>query len=132
MNLVLCQSTSPFSFTLVSSPTEGLVVEEDGAIYLGNMCYFTWARFITANVLLASFAEDLSGISLCYTLQSYWDNNCNSTVVSSPTNANNTNDNDATETQTAHDKSPSMGFIYWFSLMVSSIVVLGSSDDIYN
>ena len=112
---------------LVSSPTSGLAVENDGAVYLGNMYYFSWAGFINGVVLLASFAEDWFGISIRYSLQSYRNNNYNSTPITNPDNADNQID-----TANNQYKAPSMAFIYWFSLMVSSIVVLGSSADIYN
>lgn len=97
---------------LVSSPTSGLAVEDDGAVYLGNMYYFTWAGFITGVVLLASFVEFMFGISVRAALR-------RNTMSASYSSANN------------NLKAPSTAFVYWCALMASSIVVMGTASDIY-
>mmetsp|Transcript_14768 Transcript_14768/g.18721 ORF Transcript_14768/g.18721 Transcript_14768/m.18721 type:complete len:397 (-) Transcript_14768:248-1438(-) len=103
---------------LVSSPTTGLAVEDDGAVYLGNMYYFTWAGFITGILLLASFVEFMFGISVRAALR----RNNNNLFTSTNTN-NNTMSN---------TKTPSTAFVYWCALMASSLIVMGTASDIYS
>lgn len=98
---------------LVSSATSGLAVDSDGAVYLGNMYYFTWASFINGILLLASIVESRFGISVRAAFE-----NENGSAASTSNNEN--------------IKIPSMAFIYWFALMTTSIIVMGSSADIYN
>lgn len=85
-------------------------MEADGAVSLANLYYFTWAGFVTSVVLLASYVESSYGISVTSSFQ------------------NGRNDNATSE----NTKSPSMAFIYWSALMVSSLIVMGTASDIYN
>jgi hypothetical protein len=123
---------------IVSSPTSGLAVYDDGAVYLGNMYYFTWAGFISGVVLLASFVESFFGISVSSSFRNHNlvpngdnDGNDNGSGNGNGTQTeNNSNANGNTNINT--NKSPSMVFIYWSALMVSSLIVMGTSADIYN
>jgi len=125
---------------IVSSPTSGLAVYDDGAVYLGNMYYFTWAGFISGVVLLASFVESFFGISVSSSFRNHnlVPNGDNDNDGSGNGNGdgngtqteNNSNANGNTNINT--NKSPSMVFIYWSALMVSSLIVMGTSADIYN
>lgn len=99
---------------VVTSPTTGLAVEDDGAVALANLYYFTWAGFITGVVLLASYVESTYGISVTHSFQNR-------------NNGRNDNHNNA-----ENIKTPSMAFIFWSALMTSSLVVMGTSADIYN
>lgn len=114
--------------SLVSSPTSGLAVEDDGAVALGNLYYFSWAGFITGVVLLASFCEDYWGISVRATLQQHR----NGTNHNNGDNANANANGNSSSNNNNNVKSPSMAFLYWFALMTTSIVIMGSSADLYN
>ena len=123
---------------LVSSPTTGLAVEDDGAVFLGNMYYFSWAGFFNGIILLASIVEAMFGISVRSAFQSVntQENNIHDadhTTIAVDDDA----DADVDTTTTGINdndplKTPSMAFLYWSALMTSSIIVMGSSSDIYN
>lgn len=98
---------------VVTSPTTGLAVEDDGAVALANLYYFTWAGFITGVVLLASYAESSFGINVRASFQT-------------------SNANHNTRMQSENIKAPSMAFIFWSSLMATSLIVMGTAADIYN
>lgn len=135
---------------LVSSPTNGLAVYDDGAIDAGNMYYFSWAGFITGIVLLASYVESVYGISVAssfrnnrqrynnadgtpYTHDAITNGNANATwesYVEPNTAATDGSNTDGTGTGN-NVRTPSMAFIYWASLLASSIIVMATSSDIF-
>jgi len=110
---------------VVSSPTSGLAVYEDGAVSLGNMYYFTWAGFITGVVLLGSFLESFYGINVTSAFRS--DANTSPNTITAGGASANTLPNATTDI-----KSPSTAFVYWTALMVASLIVMGTASDIYN
>lgn len=119
----------------MSSPTNGLAVEEDGAVYLANLYYFSWAAFSNVVILLASYVENRYGISVRNAFhsvemnddgQSQLEQHDDTTIATATATAgSNSNTN-------SYSKTPSMSFIYWFALMTTSIIVMATSSDIYN
>jgi len=82
---------------LISGPQRGLAVDSDGAVFVGNMYYFSWLSFFTGVLTLSSYVETVFGINLV---------------------------------QTMRNKSTS--FTYWSALLVTSMIVMGTSADVYN
>lgn len=83
--------------SLVSGPQRGLAVDADGAVFVGNMYYFSWLAFFAVILTLSSFVESVYGINVL---------------------------------QSMRNKSTS--FTYWSALLVTSLIVMGTSADIYN
>jgi len=82
---------------IVSGPDRGLAVDEDGAVFIGNMYYFAWAGFINSIFILSSFIESVYGFNVRQTM-----------------------------------RSRSSSFTYWSSLLVTSMIVMATSSNIYN
>jgi len=82
---------------IVSGPYRGLAVDNDGAVFIGNMYYFAWAGFINSILILSSFIESAYGFNLRQTM-----------------------------------RSRSSSFTYWSALLVSSLIVMASSSEIYD
>lgn len=81
---------------IVSSPNNGLAVDADGAVDIGNLYYFSWAAFINAILVLANYVETTFGINFRQTM-----------------------------------RSNSSSFTYWAALLLTSLIVMGTSSEIY-
>jgi len=63
---------------IVSGPNRGLAVDKEGAVFIGNMYYFSWASFFIMIMVLSSFVETSFGINVRQTMTSksssftYW------------------------------------------------------------
>lgn len=82
---------------LVSGPSRGLAVDKDGAVFIGNMYYFSWGAFFIMIMILSSFIESAYGINVRQSMT-----------------------------------SKSSSFTYWSALLVTSLIVMGTSSNLYN
>jgi len=123
---------------IVSSPTSGLAVYDDGAVYLANLYYFTWSAFIMCVILGSFYVEDRFQVQIHSHLRGSQNQNQN---VVNYSNSNDSND-DGSGPSSPSSTQPPQGlvkantkidsFIFWTACMVSSLIVMGTSADIYN
>jgi len=83
--------------SFVTGPSVGLAIDQDGAVYSGNLYYFTWAGLFIAVLIFASVIEELYAIDIAHELN-----------------------------------SRSTSFVYWVGLLLTSLIVMAVSADIFN
>jgi len=63
---------------VVTGPSGGLAIDNDGAVYAGNLFYFTWGGFFMSVYIFASVIEELYAIDIAHEMNSrstsfmYW------------------------------------------------------------
>jgi len=63
---------------VVTGPMGGLAIDNDGAVYAGNLYYFTWAGFFISIYIFASVIEEVYAIDIAHEMNSrstsfmYW------------------------------------------------------------
>jgi len=82
---------------VVTGPEGGLAIDNEGAVYAGNLYYFTWGGLVISIIICARVIEEIYSIEIAHEMN-----------------------------------NRSTSFMYWIGLLVTSIVVMAVSADIYN